>query len=768
MGVGLNAGDGGSAAKGWLRPVRPAEITMFRQPTEGLARKPANRACAELRETGTDAGGSRNADPRFPWRQQCPRSHFTPHHATALRGRDRALSGVAGPIASEEAMSVTITEHCWIPLPDGTRLAARLWLPDAAAAAPVPAVLEYIPYRKRDGTRGRDEPMHGFFAGQGYAAVRVDMRGSGESDGLLADEYLLQEQDDAIAVIAWIADQPWCSGQVGMMGKSWGGFNALQVAARQPPALKAIITVCSTDDRFADDIHYMGGALLNDNLWWGTIMLAFQARPPDPALVGESWRTAWIERLQQMPFWPALWLRHQARDEYWRHGSVCEAFSAIRCPVFVVGGWADSYTNAVPRLLEGLSVPRLGLIGTWAHLYPHDGTPGPAVDFLGEATRWWDYWLKGRDTGVMDQPVLRAFIEDWQPPSTTRTVSPGRFVGERSWPSPAIVAKPYHLGAGRLSGTAEPAAAPLSIRSPLWTGTAGGEWMGTGVAGDRPADQRLDDGFSLIFDSEPLGEAVEVLGNPVLALVLSSDYPQAQIAVRLCDVAPDGASLRVSYGVLNLAHRDGSAAPEPLVPGAPVPVRVTLKMCGHRFAPGHRIRLAISTAYWPLLWPARDPATLTIAPAESRLDLPVRAGGDRIDLPGPRHGPFAPSTRTDAGSVARSIAINLMSGTATYSTVGQGGLFGEGVIRWDDTGTSLSHDLERRLTVTADDPLSAEARIVQTYRVDGRGFSARIESVTAMTGDHEIFTLTGTLKVFDGDGLVHVRDWKERIPRLNL
>ncbi|MBV9245896.1 MAG: CocE/NonD family hydrolase, partial [Methylobacteriaceae bacterium] len=249
---------------------------------------------------------------------------------------------------------IEVVENLWIPLYDGARLAARMWRPADAPAHPVPAILEYIPYRKRDGTRGRDEPMHGYFAGQGYAALRVDMRGSGDSDGLLADEYLRQEQDDALEVIAWIATQPWCTGAVGMMGKSWGGFNALQVAARRPPALKAIITVCSTDDRFADDIHYMGGCLLTDNLWWGSIMLAYQARAPDPAIVGEDWRERWLARLEHMPFWPALWVAHQSRDEYWRHGSVCEDFGAIACPVLAIGGWADAYTNAVPRLLANL------------------------------------------------------------------------------------------------------------------------------------------------------------------------------------------------------------------------------------------------------------------------------------------------------------------------------------------------------------------------------------------------------------------------------
>ena len=260
------------------------------------------------------------------------------------------------------------------------------------------------------GRAGRDEPMHGYYAAHGYAAVRVDMRGSGESDGHLADEYLVQEQDDALEVIAWIAAQPWCNGAVGMQGKSWSGFNALQVAARRPPALKAIITTFSTDNRYTDDIHFMGGCLLNDNLWWGNIMLAYQARPLDPQIVGPSWRERWLERIETLPFFPALWLEHQRFDGYWKHGSVCTDFGAIVCPVLAIGGWTDAYTNAVPRLLEGLTVPRLGIIGPWGHIYPHDGVPGPAIGYLQEAVRWWDHWLKGQDTGIMKQPMLRAYV----------------------------------------------------------------------------------------------------------------------------------------------------------------------------------------------------------------------------------------------------------------------------------------------------------------------------------------------------------------------
>src|SRR3546814_557199 len=242
-------------------------------------------------------------------------------------------------------------ENVWITLADGTRLAARIWLPEDAGDDPVQAILEYLPYRKRDGPAERDALTHPYFAGHGYACVRVDMRGSGESGGLMWDEYLKQEQDDALEVIDWLAGQKWCTGKVGMIGISWGGFNGLQVAARQPEALKAVVTLCSTDDRYADDIHYMGGCLLGENLGWASTMFCYSSRPPDPALVGERWRDMWLERLENTPLLVANWLEHQRRDEFWKHGSVCEDYSAITAAVYAIGGWGDGYSNAVPRLL---------------------------------------------------------------------------------------------------------------------------------------------------------------------------------------------------------------------------------------------------------------------------------------------------------------------------------------------------------------------------------------------------------------------------------
>jgi putative CocE/NonD family hydrolase len=661
--------------------------------------------------------------------------------------------------------AVKVVEHFFITLGDGARLAARMWLPADAVEKPVPAILEYIPYRKRDGTRGRDEPMHGWFAARGYAAVRVDMRGSGESDGHMADEYLPQELNDAYEVIDWLSRQDWCNGRIGMMGKSWGGFNALQTAALRPPALKAIITACSTDDRYADDIHYMGGALLNDNLWWGSIMLAYQARPPDPALVGEAWRDQWLERLRTLPFFPALWLAHQKRDAYWRHGSVCEDFSAIACPVFAVGGWADAYTNAIPRLLAGLTVPRLGLIGPWAHVYPQDGAPGPAIGFLQEALRWWDHWLKDQDRGVMNEPMLRAFIEEWSP-AGDRDPTPGRFVGETRWPSPHILGRAIYLNSDGLRD------APLTgevatIRSPCWTGVAVGEWMGTGVPGQGPIDQRHDDGFSCNFDSNVLTDPIEILGGPEIDVEIASDKPIAQLCARLCDVAPDGSSRRVSYGVLNLTHRDSHAEPSALSPGVFYKVRLKLNDCGYAFAPGHKIRMALSSAYWPLIWPAPETATLTLR-LPGRLILPVRSPNPRdaaIKFEPPQRGASTPQTRTGKGHSAREARIDLLTGVGAYVTDGKGGLFGEGAHRFDEIDTNVSHDLRRELTIDADDPLSANYRTVQSYDLGREGWRIRIETESAMRATADDFILTATVSAYENGALAITREFAETIPR---
>jgi len=664
-----------------------------------------------------------------------------------------------------------VIEHVWIEMRDGVRLSARLWLPDDAEQVPVPAILEYIPYRKRDGTRGRDEPIHGYFAEHGYAALRVDMRGAGDSEGLLWDEYLAQEQQDAIDVIAWAAAQPWCSGKVGMFGKSWGGFNGLQVAAHRPPALKAVVSCYTTDNRYRDDIHYMGGLLLNDNLWWGNIMITDQCRPPDPEVVGENWRNMWQERLDNLPCWPANWMEHPTYDDYWRHGSVGEDWSAIECPVLVVGGWEDSYTNPVPRLLENLNVPCRAILGPWGHIYPQDGVPGPAIGFLQECVRWWDHWLKDIDRGVMDDPKMRAYLCDSYPAEGSRNFTPGRWVGERQWPSSNINQVTYNLNNDFSLSDKVSVVQSLTISSPLSHGKAGGEWMATGCAGEHPADQRIDDGGSLNFDTATLEQDFDVLGAPVLKLTFSVDQEIAQISIRLSDVRPDGQITRVSYQVFNLNHINGHDKPSRLIPGQIYHIDIPLNTIGYHLGIGHRVRVSIGTCYWPLVWPSPRRTSLSVYSGETQLELPVRASYEDepvVSFPESVHGKDAPITQLSEGILHRYSQQDYVSGLNHYVTEGIGGLFGEGVQRFDEIGTVLDSSLKRHLTIHDDDPLSACCEITQHYRMGREGWMFDIDTVTILKSDLDQFILTARVEVKENGQSAFVREWNRTFPRLFL
>lgn len=664
---------------------------------------------------------------------------------------------------------VTCIEVAWIPMRDGVRLAARLWLPRDADTHPVPALLEYTPYRRRDGSRDRDEQVHPPLARRGYACVRLDIRGTGDSEGVILDEYLAQEQDDAVEAIAWIARQSWCSGAVGMLGISWGGFNALQVAARQPPALKAIATLCSTDDRYADDMHYMGGAQLTGNLEWGSTFLAIMARAPDPAIVGDAWRAMWQQRLEALNPMVSTALRHPRRDAYWRHGSVCEDIGAIRCPVLAVGGWSDGYTNAVFRLLRDLECPRLGIVGPWGHKYPHLGVPGPAIGFLTELSRWFDQWLKGIDTGILREPMLRAYIEDWARPASHHDTRPGRWVAESTWPSPAIETHRLYLNRAGLARHAGPG--PLEpIRSPFTTGAAGGEWCAYslgGVGPELPTDQRVDDAFSLTLDGAPLEAEIEVLGAPVLQLTLRADRPVLQLIARLNDVAPSGEVARVSFGVLNLSHRDGHAAPTPLTPGQRFTARLQLNDAGHRFRVGHRLRIALSTAYWPMVWPAPEAGTLELAPGECSLELPVRAGGDEGGLVefGPAEA-TRPARRTvlRTGEVRRSITQDVGSGVQSIEVRRDDG---RSVLT--DIGVETEFVKTLRFRIHPDDPTSARAEaeydLVHRHAGGASGWDTRVRSRSAVACTTTHYIVESDVQAFEGERRVFARSWTEWIER---
>ncbi|MFJ4879287.1 CocE/NonD family hydrolase [Streptomyces sp. NPDC088745] len=658
-------------------------------------------------------------------------------------------------------------EHVVVPARDGTRLSARVWRPVSSDTEPVPGVLEYIPYRKRDLSAVRDSIHHPYLAGHGYACVRVDLRGTGESEGVLADEYLEQEQTDAEDVLAWLAEQPWCDGNTGMMGISWGAFAALQTAARRPPSLRAVVLASFTDDRYADDMHYMGGALLSDNLAEAGTMFAYATCPPDPALVGERWRDMWHERMENTRPWILNWLRHQRRDDYWRHASVCEDYSAVQVPVLASSGWADGYSNAVTRVLEHLDVPRKGLVGPWSHKYPHLGEPGPAIGYLQEVVRWWDHWLKGVDNGVMDGPMLQAWMQDSVPPSTSYEERPGRWVGEPSWPSPHITPVSRALLRHRIAATgpAPTAGEPMTVQSPLSVGQFAGKWASYNAPPDLPYDQREEDGGSLVFDTEPLTEPVEILGSPSVELDLTVSEPVATVAARISDVAPDGSATRVTYGVLNLTHRAGTGEPELLEPGRRYRATVQLNGVAQAFPPGHRIRLSLSTSYWPLVWPAPRPARLSVYEGTSTLTLPVRPTAEPDELPQQPFGepegcPPLASTQVTAPEERWEVRRDLIGYRSALEIVKD-----RGTVRIDDIGLDTGLRAEERYTATADDFTSVAGETAWTMRFTRDDWDVRVETRTRMRCSEEEFHVDATLDGYEGGRRVFSRTWNETVPR---
>ncbi|WP_025056655.1 CocE/NonD family hydrolase [Sulfitobacter noctilucicola] len=652
------------------------------------------------------------------------------------------------------------TADMGIVLSDGCRLSARVWMPEDAKDEPVPVILEYLPYRKRDGTCARDALTHPWFAARGYACVRVDMRGNGDSQGVMEDEYTPQEQADCIEVINWLAAQDWCSGTVGMMGISWGGFNGLQVAALAPDPLKAVITLCSTVDRFADDIHYKGGCLLNENLGWGATMWSFSSKAPDPALRPDDWREMWLERLEAEPFLPSVWLRHQSRDAYWQHGSVIEDYSAIKAKVLAIGGWGDAYKNTVPQLVNALPDAK-GIVGPWVHKYPHFAVPEPRIGFLQEALRWWDRWLKGIDTGVENDPDYRAYLMDGVRPAAWYTERPGRWIAEQTGTTSHLTSQRLHLTDDGLRDSVGTLTATVS--SPAHTGADAGEYCAIWLGPELPGDQRQDDALSTTFDSAPLTEDMDIVGAPKLTLTLASDQPQAQIAVRLNHVHPDGATTRITYGVLNLSHRDSAANPAPLIPDQAFDVTFNLDHIAYRVPAGHRLRVSISDAYWPLIWPS--PGRTALSLTAGHIDIPQRPSGDSDEHT------FAPPTAADPWQTEelrpenhiRRREMDMVSGITTLVIEDD---FGK--IRDIDHGLIAGSVAREEWAIHPDDPLSAKGSCHWTDELERDDIQLRTEATCEMTSDATHFYLTARIEAYENGKLIYERDVKDSIPRNHM
>jgi hypothetical protein len=473
----------------------------------------------------------------------------------------------------------------------------------------------------------------------------------------------------------------------------------------------------------------------------------------------------WMERLEKSGLWIEAWMRHPHRDAYWRHGSVCEDYAAIRCPVMAVSGWADGYSNAVFRLMEHLSVPRKGLLGPWSHKYPHLGVPGPAIGFLQEVRAWWDRWLKGIENGTEDEPMFRVWMQDSVPPTTSYAERPGRWIAESSWPSPDICDLTFQLDLGRLASVSEDTTQqPLSIQSPLSVGLFAGKWCSYQAPPDLPHDQRQEDGGALVFETPALEDDLEIFGAPKVVLDLAANEPVAMVAIRLSDVAPDDKATRVTYGLLNLTHRDGHANPQPLEPGRRYRVTVHLNGVAQRFPRGHRLRLSISTSYWPLAWPSPKPVQLVIYAGTSTFSLPVRPPQKRDAklraFGAPEGAPPLTTTLLHPKQEEWRVIRDLRRDISTLEVV-----LDTGTTRYEGIDLEISSRTIETYTYCCDDysSLAGETRWTRTFR---RGdWQVRTITRTLLTSDETSFRLRADLDAYEGPNRVFSRSWRTEIPR---
>jgi len=649
--------------------------------------------------------------------------------------------------ASQPVHEVRSERDVRISARDGVELSANLWLPaGASAASPAPAILEMIPYRKDDWRSNADAARGRYLAARGYVLCRLDVRGTGRSDGVALDEYTADETRDGYDAVEWLAAQPWSNGKVGMWGISYGGFTSIQVAALRPPHLRAIVPMYATDDRYTDDVHYVGGcATASELTQYAVSQVASNALPALPARPGEDWVAAWRERLAATPVWLIPWLRHQRDGPYWRQGSLAPDYGRIEAAILMFGGWMDSYVDPVFRMLERCGAPRRAIVGNWSHEYPDDGYPGPGLDWLHEMVRFFDRWLTDEPNGVMDEPALAWFERDWAPPEPFPAAWPGRW---RAAADPAAAGRATQWVLF-LAGGDEPlrgrlgdpdgreGASVMSFPHRPTVGTRGGLSWGAGSPPNGLArDVRPDEACGPVFTTEPLPDPTSILGVAELVVPVSASMPVATLVVRLSDVAPDGVASQVTMGILNLTHRRSHEAPEPLAPGVIETVRVPLRAAGYRFAAGHRIRVSVASACWPVIWPSPHPGTISLhlAPTgePARLILPIAPAADDAAVPAFRLS--MPELEEIGGATSDpprwQVVEDVIAGTVTVSTHDGG-----------DTvlpdGSRLYSAESHDLTASDADPAAARmaSRIRYVLERDGHAIEVDVDGDTTSTVD---------------------------------
>jgi putative CocE/NonD family hydrolase len=655
-------------------------------------------------------------------------------------------------------------QEAWIAMPDGVRLAADLHMPTGGARnEKFPVLLEYLPYRKTE-SRSSSMSLYSYFVQRGYVVARVDIRGTGNSEGRLVPyEYSDQEHEDGEKVIAWLARQRWSNGNVGMFGISWGGFNSIQMAMRNPPALKAIVAVDATEDLYQEDVHYMDGILHLDS-WEMSMDLA--ARPGAPDFVIDE--AYFRDRFDAEP-WMLTYKKQQREGKFWDRASLKGRYESIRIPTFHIGGWYDGYRDSVPRMLEHLRAPVKAMIGPWSHAWPHEPVPLPGMEWRHEAVRWFDRWLKGRDTGILDEPRFAVYVRQWHPPGPTLEHVPGFWRWKDGWPIRRITPQAFYPQPNHTLSASEPQGAEHHLRYVPSIGIeAGGPVMWWG---DAAHDQRPTDAFSLVYDSEPLENDTEILGFPKAVLTVAADKPHANWFVRISDVAPDGTVTQVAGAGFNGTHRLSAREPRPLEPGKYFPLEIELHFTSWVFPKGHRIRFAVNNSQWPMLWPTRHaPMTTSLklgGDEGSRILIPIVPPGTR---PAPKFLPPAEAHPELPGF--ESLDSGTTSGYGEISSVDRNPQTGEVKVTATNTGAARkpwgTEKYRETIEHRTSDSHPQNTTVIGTHRLETTLDTGRVllwEAELSFISDFENFNYRYTRRLSENGKKVREKTWKETIPR---
>jgi putative CocE/NonD family hydrolase len=645
-----------------------------------------------------------------------------------------------------------------IEMSDGIGLAADLYLPDR----PAPVILEALPYRKDDITSSYIPEYHRLRDEGGYAVARVDVRGTGSSGGIATDEYPQSEQRDLSEVIAWLAAQDFCTGSVGMYGTSYSGFNSIQVAMERPEALKAIVAIYATDDRYTDDVHYEGGALRGlDQIDYCLYMTPMNALPPVPSIAGDGWLDEWKRRIDELEPWIVKWLEQQNDGDYWRHGSLRPRYDSIEAATMIVAGWADGYRNATFRAFEQLECPKRLLIGPWSHSSTETSLPGPNIDLVPEMIRWWDRWLRGDDNGVDGEPPITLFVRRSTRPEPDLAEVRGHWRHEATWPPERLESREFRLAAAARPPTSTDR---LQVRGDTgWTAHLSCAGL---LPWGQPQDQRPDEAHSLVYDWGPFDTEVEILGYPHVDLAVHADKPVAFVSAKLCDVFEDGTSALISRGFMNLTHRESHSNPTPLSPGSPYEVGFDLSATSWVLERGHRLRLALAGTDWPNVWPPPEPVTLQFDANSSSLVLPLARDGGELPIPQLRP---PPSERESAKQATKSVDADSrvewhiehdILGRWTHYVVDHGSTYDTPI------GSKVTESYFGRVSVSTSDPGDARAEGRVRYEIVWPEATAVSEVHAVLSSGAGRYSLELDLEVRQDGAQVGRRRWERTFDRL--